>query len=218
METVRSQSRVPRGYTLVEMMVVILIAAIFTALAVPSYKATMTQNRMAGELNDLTADLQLARSTAIREGMAVTICPATNPSSTTPQCSGSAQWNTGWIVFSDTSGNNGNQTYTTSAGDVLFRTHAAFTGTDSLLSLAGTGGIAATSITFNRQGGSTSFAVSPAVTTAPTSAQLQARAAILGYVELTDAKSTAAYKRCIQINTAGSMVQGIPGSNQSICP
>lgn len=161
MNTMRAHRRPAAGFTVIELMVVVVIIAAVVAFGIPSYKSVTTQNRMAGEINDIATDVELARSAAIKQGLPVTICPSTNPtatpSGTSPSCSSSASWNTGWIVFIDTSGN---QTFSTSTGDTLLRAHAAFNGTDTL---TGSSGSAATGpfsgaisyLTFNRMGGTT---------------------------------------------------------------
>ena len=87
------------GVTLVEMIIVIGIAAILTAIGVPSYRYVTTSNRVAGEITGFSGDVQFARYEAIKEGLPVTICPVTSDTATT--CSPSTTWSTGWIVLSN---------------------------------------------------------------------------------------------------------------------
>lgn len=189
-----------RGMTLVELMVVIVIVAIMASLTVPAYSNLLTQNRMSAELNDLQSDLELARSSAIREGMAVTICPSTNPTASTPTCSSSTSWSTGWIVFSDTYSTNGNQTYTPGSGDVLMKTHGPFNGSDSaIINSTGSSGGTPTlpAITFNRLGGTASFGTNTTQS-------------VLGKINLNDAKASAFMKRCLVISQAGTLTPYAP--------
>jgi len=88
------------GVTMVELITVILIGAILTAIAVPSYKYVTNANRVSGEINSLLGDLQFTRYEAIKEGLQVTICPTA--SATTTICDvGSTTWSEGWIVLSN---------------------------------------------------------------------------------------------------------------------
>jgi len=89
-----------RGMTLVELLVAVTLVTILLVVGIPSYQGISTANRMAGEMNALISDLQYARSEAVKQGQTVTICV----SSTGNNCSNSANWASGWIVFSDADG------------------------------------------------------------------------------------------------------------------
>lgn len=54
-----------RGFTAIELMVVVVIAAILLAIAVPSFSGLINRQRVAGLANDLSADIQYARSQAV---------------------------------------------------------------------------------------------------------------------------------------------------------
>lgn len=86
------------GFTLIEFMIAAAVAAIMLAAALPSYRSTILNNRMTGETNRLVADIQLARSEAMKRGAAVIICPSTNAATASPSCSSDA-WTSGWLVF-----------------------------------------------------------------------------------------------------------------------
>jgi len=168
------------GFTLTELAVVMIIAAILLGIAVPSYRYVSYSNRVSSEVNALLGDLQFARSEATREGQTVTVCPA---DATLTQCvANSTAWQSGWIVFSDV---NNNATIA-SAGDIL-RVKAAFTGRpqDTFIS-----DHALSFISFNREGFATAF---------PPAAQ--------GYVTLTlhTTPNNAQWTRCLQIFTTGMM-------------
>jgi prepilin-type N-terminal cleavage/methylation domain-containing protein len=66
----RPARRTPAGVTLVELLVGIAILAIVLALGVPSMREWMVSQRVSSVANELVTDLQLARSEAIRRGMA----------------------------------------------------------------------------------------------------------------------------------------------------
>lgn len=203
MSTMRAHRRPAEGFTIVELMVVIAIVAVFMVFAIPSYKSVTTQSRMAGEINDLASDIALARSAAVKQGLTVTICPSANPSATpstsAPACSGSTSWTTGWIVFIDTAGN---QTFTTN-GDTLLRVHGPFTGSDTLVFSTGSG---ATTITFNRMGGTKSFGNATDFSST-------------GTLTLHDSSNNATWRRCVILSEAGTITVNSPQNNtQGSCP
>jgi len=56
------------GFTLVELMCVIAILAIVTAIGIPSFNAMIKEYRIVTATNDLSAILQYARAEAVRSG------------------------------------------------------------------------------------------------------------------------------------------------------
>lgn len=87
-----------QGFTLVELMITLSVAAILMSIAAPSFTSLIQNNRMSTQYNTLLASLTLARSEAIKRNQRVTACQ----SSTGNSCSGSmANWHTGWIIFVD---------------------------------------------------------------------------------------------------------------------
>jgi type IV fimbrial biogenesis protein FimT len=126
------------GFTLLELMMTVSIAAILLAIGVPSFKYVTSANRASSEINGLLGDLQFARGEAIKEGQTVTICASTNGTS----CSGSTSWNTGWIVFSDAP-----PLGTIEGNDAILKVQPQFSGTDVL-----TADHAISLVTFSREG------------------------------------------------------------------
>lgn len=86
-----------RGFTLLELMVTIAVAAILTAVAAPGLRALLQANRAASQANEFLSALSLARSEAITRGLPASICPTTDEAS----CADDADWSTGWLVFVD---------------------------------------------------------------------------------------------------------------------
>lgn len=116
-----------RGFTLIELMITLVVAAALLGLAVPSFRTFLNSNRLTTASNDLHADIVFARSEALkRQGGAtpgqvgqMIVCVSSNGS----DCSAApTTWDAGWIVFwdQDRSG-----TYSAGANDVLLKSHAA---------------------------------------------------------------------------------------------
>ena len=82
------------GFTLIELMVVLAMVAIIAALAMPSWNAMIVNNRIRAAVNDWTQSLYFARSEAIRQNVAVTLCASNDGE----LCTASG-FETGWIVM-----------------------------------------------------------------------------------------------------------------------
>jgi type IV fimbrial biogenesis protein FimT len=129
------------GFTMTELIVVMVIIGIIAAIGAPTFKYVTTSNRIAAEINGLLGDLQFARSQAVKEGQTVTVCASSAPYTT---CTGTGgAWQLGWIVFLDS---NGNQQV--DAGEAILRVQPAFSGTDTFIAIPAT----YTAATYNRMG------------------------------------------------------------------
>jgi len=103
------------GFTLVELMITLAVAAILMAIATPSF-ITMTQNnRMTTQVNDFVSSLNLARSEAIKRGTRITVCKSNDNAS----CAANNNWDQGWIIFADTDND-----AVVDAGEELIRAYA----------------------------------------------------------------------------------------------
>jgi type IV fimbrial biogenesis protein FimT len=127
------------GFTLLELIMTMTVAAILLAIGVPSFRYVTSANRAAGEINGLLGDMQFARGEAIKEGQTVTICAAANGA---PPCLGTTAWENGWIVFSDVAGNG-----VFGGTDVLLKMQKTFSNTDTLTADNGI-----TNVAFSREG------------------------------------------------------------------
>jgi len=86
-----------RGVTIVELMVALAILALLLTLGIPSLSNLITDNRLTTQTNDMVGTLQFARSESIKRGEPVTVCSSGDELT----CSGSKNWSSGWIVFTD---------------------------------------------------------------------------------------------------------------------
>jgi len=84
------------GFTLTELIMAIIILGILATIAMPSFQESIADNRLDTKTNTIIHSLKLARSEAIKRGVAVTVCP----SNTGTSCVGSDMAQ-GWIVFTD---------------------------------------------------------------------------------------------------------------------
>jgi len=114
---------------LVELVIVLAIAAILTTLAAPSFRSMIQNNRATTQANDVLATLNLARSEAIRRGIRVSLCASADQAT----CSGSADWATGWIVFTDDGATPGVK----DATETLLQVHESLSGAAQLDQTAG---------------------------------------------------------------------------------
>lgn len=86
-----------RGFTLVELVLVLAIGAILLSIALPGYAFLVSGSRLSAATNDLLSALHLARSEAIKRQVRVTLCKTDRP----PACNPNANWESGWLVFID---------------------------------------------------------------------------------------------------------------------
>jgi type IV fimbrial biogenesis protein FimT len=87
-----------RGFTLVEMMITILVAAILLVVAVPSFKPLMQRSQQTNVINDVAAMLGRARSEAVTRNRDVVVCVSADQAFCNE---GAATWETGWVMFVD---------------------------------------------------------------------------------------------------------------------
>jgi len=90
-----------RGFTLMEMLVVMAIGAILAAMAAPSLISVIESNRRITISNQLMEDLVFARRQALALSTSVALCGshATNPNACIPKAGSSADWSNGWYTY-----------------------------------------------------------------------------------------------------------------------
>lgn len=94
------------GFTLVELMVTLAIAAILLTIGVPSFSELTKNNRIVTNANLFIASINTARSEAVKRRRYASVCVSTNYTSATPSCTGGTDWSNGWVVWVDMDSDN----------------------------------------------------------------------------------------------------------------
>lgn len=89
------------GFTLIEALITISIAAILASIAIPSFSKMVESNRVSSASNDFLSALMYTRSEAAKRSISVSLCTSSNGK----QCStGLDDYAKGWIIFTDCGG------------------------------------------------------------------------------------------------------------------
>jgi type IV fimbrial biogenesis protein FimT len=94
----RSRSTGGSGFTLVELLVVIVIAAVLAVIAIPSWQNFVLSNRGDTASNQFAAVLSMARSEAVKQGATVWVCISAAPLPCVPSSANITNWTGGWNV------------------------------------------------------------------------------------------------------------------------
>jgi type IV fimbrial biogenesis protein FimT len=176
------------GFTVTEVVMVMTIIGIVAAIGIPSFKYVTTSNRISSEINGLLGDMQFARSQAIKEGQTVTVCSSSDGATCNIGPAGNT-WNTGWIVFLDS---NGNQQV--DPNERVIRVQPPFNGTDTLQS-----SVSYAATTYNRMGYAPTY----------TGGTIN--------INLHDSSNTTAWTRCLAITASGSVTTEQFGAGTPAC-
>jgi type IV fimbrial biogenesis protein FimT len=87
-------TRRARGFSLIELLVVMVIAGVLFGIGVPNLQQYVVSSRLSGASNEFFTALNLARSEAVRRAAQVTLV--------TNGAANSRDWTSGWTMFVDT--------------------------------------------------------------------------------------------------------------------
>lgn len=93
-DTYKSQA----GFNLIELMVVLLIISVVSAIGGPIFDETVKRNRLRTQADRILTTLNLTRSEAVKRNQSVSVCRSSDGVS----CTG--DWEDGWIVFTNSDG------------------------------------------------------------------------------------------------------------------
>ena len=123
-----------RGFTMLELMIVVAIVGILAAVGAPGMLEFIRANRLSTAARQLDADMLLARREAIKRNTRVLVCPV---GSVAGKCgSGTTAWAQGWLVCYDAD-QNGDCDDTAAANPNPIREHPALEPTLTLTGPAG---------------------------------------------------------------------------------
>lgn len=97
-----------RGFSLVEVLVVVALLGILAGLAAPSFSNLFQRYRTDAVREDLVASLQLARVEAVRQGQSVVMERQTGCTT----LASTQDWSCGWILYVDLNNNGSRDTAT----------------------------------------------------------------------------------------------------------
>ena len=90
-----------RGFTLLELVLTVAVAAICTTVAVPALGPMLERQRATSAMEALATQMQLARMAAITYRQPAVLCPSPDGAS----CSSVPDWSGGWMLFLDADAN-----------------------------------------------------------------------------------------------------------------
>lgn len=111
------------GFTLLEAVIVVALASIVMAIAIPSMRSFTQNDRLTTQINTLVGHLAYARSEAVVRSQQVAVCVSNNSTS----CTGGNNWQDGWIIYVDTDGDG-----SFGGADTILRARQALEGANTL--------------------------------------------------------------------------------------
>lgn len=111
------------GFSLIELMITLAVAAILLSVGVPSFITFMQDSRLTTQSHALRTSLGFARDEAVKRAVPVSVCRSNNQTT----CGGN--WKDGWIIFTD---DDRDGVFDAGDGDTVLRVAPALTGGNTL--------------------------------------------------------------------------------------
>ena len=99
------------GFTLLELMIVVVLVSVFAVWGIPSFGHYTTRTQVNNAIGQVTSSIKLARSQAMATGRQINLCGLAHNGSNYTGCSGfPADWSNGWgivasITYTDAANN-----------------------------------------------------------------------------------------------------------------
>jgi type IV fimbrial biogenesis protein FimT len=90
------------GFTLIELMITLSIAAVLMAIGVPSMRDLIRDARLSSQADLLVRTISAARMDAIKQRSNFKVCPAAFPNSDTACSTVATDWTKGWVLINGT--------------------------------------------------------------------------------------------------------------------
>ncbi len=123
------------GFSMVELMAVLVVTSVLFIFAVPNYGVLVERSRLSNSVNDYVAGFHLARAEAVARKVPIHICAANNDLT---DCAASTSWSNGWLVRA--------------ADGSILRAHEGVHDADTMTEIAATGALPTGRVTFDSNG------------------------------------------------------------------
>jgi type IV fimbrial biogenesis protein FimT len=86
-----------KGFTLIELIVVVAIAAVVLMIGIPSFSASIKSSEVQTGSSNFFTTLLLARSEAVKRNQPAVICKSADGAA----CTAAGDWEDGWLIYAD---------------------------------------------------------------------------------------------------------------------